>query len=49
VANLGGLLAPLIIGELELAYGAFTYGYLVVAGTMAIGGLLVLRVRIANG
>jgi len=47
VGNLGGLLGPLILGELELAYDSFTYGYFVVAGTLAIGGLLVLCVRTA--
>lgn len=45
MGNLGGLMGPLIIGELESTYNTFTYGYFVVAGTLAIGGLLVLRVR----
>ena len=46
VGNLGGLLGPLIIVELELAFDSFTYGYVFVAGTLLVGGLSVLLVRI---
>lgn len=45
LGNLGGLLGPLMIGELETAYGTFTYGYLVVAATLTTGGILALCVR----
>jgi ACS family tartrate transporter-like MFS transporter len=44
VANLGGMLGPRIIGQVKIATGDFTAGYLVMAATLFIGGLLVLRV-----
>jgi D-galactonate transporter len=46
VANLGGMLGPKIIGQAKTATGSFTAGYLVMAATLFIGGLLVLRVTI---
>jgi len=45
VANLGGLLGPSIMGQVEGATGTFTFGYLVMSATLLIGGLLVLNVR----
>ncbi len=45
LGNLGGLLGPMIVGELKSAYGTFAYGYLVVAATLTAGGILVLCVR----
>jgi MFS transporter, ACS family, tartrate transporter len=45
IANLGGFVGPLLIGEVEAATGAFTNGLFLMAGTMCIGGLLVLCVR----
>src|SRR5581483_815806 len=44
VANLGGLLGPRIVGRVKVATGDFTVGYLVMAVTLFVGGLLVLRV-----
>jgi len=44
VANLGGMLGPRIIGHVKVATGSFTVGYLVMAATLFIGGLLVLNV-----
>lgn len=49
VANFGGLLGPLVVGELEAAYDSFTPGYYVVAGTLLVGGLLALRIRAGPG
>jgi len=46
MGNLGGMTAPVIVGELKSAYGSFTYGYLFVAGALFLGGLLTLRVRV---
>jgi len=44
VANLGGMLGPRIIGQVKIVTGDFTTGYLIMAATLFIGGLLVLRV-----
>jgi ACS family tartrate transporter-like MFS transporter len=44
VANLGGMLGPRIIGHLKTATDSFTAGYLVMAATLFVGGLLVLNV-----
>lgn len=44
VANLGGLLGPQIIGQVKTHTGSFTNGYLVMAATLFVGGLLVLNV-----
>jgi len=44
VANLGGMLGPRIIGHVKMATGSFTVGYLVMAATLFMGGLLVLNV-----
>src|SRR5436853_6378831 len=44
VANLGGLLGPTIIGYVKTTTGNFTVGYLVLAATLFLGGLLVLNV-----
>lgn len=44
VANLGGMLGPKIIGWAKTATGSFTAGYLVMAATLFLGGLLALRV-----
>jgi MFS transporter, ACS family, tartrate transporter len=48
VANLGGVLGPRIIGQVKVASGDFTAGYLVMAATLFVGGLLVLRVTNRN-
>ncbi len=45
VANLGGLLGPLIIGHVKTTTGSFTNGYLIMAATLCLGGLLALAVR----
>jgi MFS family permease len=44
VANIGGLLGPTIMGDVKEATDSFTVGYLVMAATMFMGGLLVLNV-----
>ena len=44
VANLGGMLGPRIMGEVKTATDSFTIGYLVMAATLFLGGLLVLNV-----
>jgi MFS transporter, ACS family, tartrate transporter len=44
VANLGGFLGPVIMGHVVEATGAFTAGYLVLAGVLLLGGLLVLSI-----
>lgn len=44
VANLGGMLGPTIIGQLKIASGSFTAGYLILAVVLFLGGLLVLNV-----
>jgi hypothetical protein len=44
VANLGGLLGPRITGQVKVDTGNFTVGYLIMAATLALGGLLVLSV-----
>lgn len=48
VANLGGMLGPQIVGYVKTATGSFTAGYLVLAATLFIGGLLVLNVKNRN-
>ncbi|HEY7158065.1 MAG TPA: MFS transporter [Gemmataceae bacterium] len=45
VANLGGMLGPRIIGRVKTATGSFTLGYLVMAASLFVGGLLVLNVK----
>jgi ACS family tartrate transporter-like MFS transporter len=45
VGNLGGFAGPNIVAQLKDATGEFTGGLLVMAGIMAPGGLLALRVR----
>ncbi len=44
VANIGGTLGPYIVGQVQIATSDFTAGYLIMAVTLFIGGLLVLRV-----
>jgi ACS family tartrate transporter-like MFS transporter len=44
VANLGGLLGPRVIGLVKTARGSFTIGYLILAMTLFLGGMLVLPV-----
>jgi ACS family tartrate transporter-like MFS transporter len=48
VANLGGMLGPRIIGYVKTTTGSFTAGYLVMAASLFIGGVLVLNVAIRN-
>jgi ACS family tartrate transporter-like MFS transporter len=48
VANLGGMLGPIIIGYVESNTGDFTIGYLIMAATLFTGGLLVLKVRTSD-
>jgi ACS family tartrate transporter-like MFS transporter len=45
VANLGGFVGPDLIGHVKESTGSFTGGLLAMALTLAVGGLLVLRVR----
>ena len=45
VANIGGFLGPVIIGQIKDRTGSYTDGLLVVAALLCVGGLLVLRVR----
>lgn len=45
VANLGGLLGPRIIGQAKTATGSYTLGYLIMAATLLLGGVLVLAAR----
>jgi ACS family tartrate transporter-like MFS transporter len=44
VANLGGFVGPRIMGLVKVGTDSFTIGYLVMAATLLIGGLLVLSV-----
>ncbi|MHB1424341.1 MAG: MFS transporter [Gemmataceae bacterium] len=44
VANLGGMLGPLVIGHVKTATGSFTLGYLLMAGALFVGGVFVLNV-----
>jgi len=44
VANLGGLVGPKIIGHSKTTTGNFTVGYITLAATLCVGGLLVLLV-----
>jgi ACS family tartrate transporter-like MFS transporter len=46
VANIGGMLGPEIFGLVKTDTGSFTLGYLVMAATLLVGGLLVLNVKI---
>lgn len=48
VANLGGLVGPAIVGRLKTATDTFTLGYLILAGVLFAGGLLVLGLRGEN-
>ena len=45
VANLGGLFGPNIVGQVKIATDSFTAGYLILAGTLCAGGLIVLTLR----
>jgi ACS family tartrate transporter-like MFS transporter len=45
VANLGGLFGPRMIREVKAATGSYTNGYLILAATLIVGGILVLTVR----
>jgi ACS family tartrate transporter-like MFS transporter len=45
VANLGGMVGPRIMGEVKTATSTFTPGYVIMAATLLVGGLLVLCVR----
>ena len=45
VANLGGMLGPRIIGQVKTETGSFTLGYLIMAATLLIGGVLVLAAK----
>ena len=45
VANLGGFFGPQIIGFAQADDGSFFTGFLIMAGVLLTGGLLVLRVR----
>lgn len=45
VANLGGFLGPIVIGQVKDRTGNFTGGLLLVAGLLCVGGMLVLCVR----
>lgn len=45
VANLGGLFGPKIIGLVKTTTGSFTLGYLIMAATLFLGGVLVLASR----
>jgi ACS family tartrate transporter-like MFS transporter len=45
VANLGGLLGPMVFGTVKDTTGSFTGGLFVMAGALGLGALLVLRVR----
>lgn len=45
VGNLGGFFGPWIIGWVRTATGGFRGGFLVVAGILALAGVIVLQVR----
>jgi ACS family tartrate transporter-like MFS transporter len=45
VANLGGLLGPVVIGHVKDRTGNFTVGLLIAGSLMCLGGILVLCVR----
>jgi MFS family permease len=45
LANLGGFLAPFLLGQLRASSGSFTSGMLLVATTMIVGALLAVCVR----
>jgi ACS family tartrate transporter-like MFS transporter len=45
VANLGGLLGPVILGQVEERTGQYTYGMMVMAAVLWMGAVLVLFVR----
>ena len=42
------MLGPQIVGYVKTATGSFTAGYLVLAATLFIGGLLALNVKNRN-
>ena len=46
VANLGGVLSPVVISQLKERTGTFTSGQLVMAVTLAMGGVVALCVRL---
>jgi ACS family tartrate transporter-like MFS transporter len=45
VANLGGFLGPVVMGQLKEATGRFTESLIVMVGTLLVGSLLALCVR----
>jgi len=45
IANIGGLLGPFILGQVEETTGQYTHGLLVMAAVLWIGAILVLLVR----
>jgi MFS transporter, ACS family, tartrate transporter len=45
VANIGGLLGPVIMGKVNTTTGSYAPGYLIMSATLVLGGLLVLCVR----
>lgn len=48
VANLGGMFGPNIVGQIKTATNSFTLAYLILAGALFAGGLLVLTVVSQN-
>jgi ACS family tartrate transporter-like MFS transporter len=49
VANLGGLLGPILVGQVKTATDSFTLGYLILASALFAGGLLVLSLGKRGG
>jgi hypothetical protein len=45
VANIGGFLGPVVMGEMKVRTGSFNDGLLLVALLLCMGGILVLCVR----
>ena len=45
VGNLGGLVGPRIMGYVKVSNGGYSVGYLIMAATLFLGGLLVLNVQ----
>jgi MFS family permease len=48
VANLGGMLGPIIFGRFKSTTNSFDGGYLVMAGALFVGGMLALTVRLRD-
>jgi MFS family permease len=44
IANIGGFLAPILLGQMKVATGSFAGGMLILAVTLFGGGLLVLQI-----